>query len=81
MKMTNIKVTGTNKLLLAIETRNEPANGLGMTDGYDNSYNLTPEFCVDRTWSLGYRGEYVMYVGISHFHNFSRTTDVNSTQT
>lgn len=78
MKMTNIKVTGTNSLL-AIETRNEPANGLGMTDGYDNSYNLTPEFCVDRTWSLGYRGEYVMYVGISHFHNFSRTTDVFNT--
>ncbi|WP_322996968.1 hypothetical protein [Castellaniella sp.] len=78
MKLLNVRVTGSNTSLL-IEQRNEPANTLGMTDGYDNAYNLTPEFCAERTYSLGYRGDYVMYTGISHFHNFSRTTDVQDT--
>ncbi len=78
LRVTNITVSGSNSTL-AQDTRPEPANTWGMTDGYDNAYNLTPEFCAERTYTLGYRGDYVLYTGISHFHNFSRTTGVFDT--
>lgn len=72
LTMSNIAVSGA-KTQLDIDLRYEPVHRIGMTDGYDNCYNLTPELVAERVWSLGYRGPYVMYMGISHFHNFSWT--------
>lgn len=70
--LSNMAVSGAGTLL-DIELRPEPAHPLAMTDGYDNCYNLTPEFVAERTWTLGYRGPYVLYMGISHLHNFRWT--------
>ncbi|MFG1395863.1 non-contractile tail sheath protein [Roseixanthobacter pseudopolyaromaticivorans] len=72
LSLRNIRVSGSNTDLLC-DLRPEPAHRLRMTDGYDNCYNLSPEFVVDRVYSLGYRDHYVLYMGISHFHNFSWT--------
>ncbi|WP_234049851.1 MULTISPECIES: hypothetical protein [unclassified Xanthobacter] len=72
MAVEGIVVSGSNTTL-KIDLRYEPAHSMSMTDGYDNCYNLTPEFVAERTWSLGYRGPYVLYMGISHFHNFDWT--------
>ncbi|MDF2097319.1 DUF2163 domain-containing protein [Aquibaculum arenosum] len=53
-------------------TANEPLHSLRMTDGYDNAYHLTPARVVQQAWQLGYRSEWVLYMGISHFHNLTR---------
>src|SRR5690606_9138496 len=53
-------------------TANEPVHALRMTDGYDNAYHLTPARVVQQAWQLGYRAEWVLYMGISHFHNLTR---------
>jgi len=49
------------------DTRPLAAHGVGMTDGYDNAYPATPEQIVESVWQLGYRGDFVMYAGISKF--------------
>lgn len=54
--------------LLARETAAQPVHALRMTDGYDNAYHLTPERVVASALQLGYREQWVLYLGISHFH-------------
>ncbi|MBA3940517.1 MAG: TIGR02217 family protein [Sphingopyxis sp.] len=44
-----------------------PEHGLGMTNGYDDCYHLTPARVVRQIVQLGYRGDVVHYVGMSHF--------------
>src|SRR5690625_665860 len=56
---------------LARITANEPVHALRMTDGYDNAYHLTPARVVAQALQLGYRREWVLYMGISHFHNLA----------
>ncbi len=74
LSLRSIRVSGSNTTLLC-DLRPEPAHRLRMTDGFDNCYNLSPEFVVDRVYSLGYREHYVLYMGISHFQNFSWVGD------
>ena len=45
----------------------QKANGLGMTSGFDDGYNLTPERQVQMTYDLGYRDFWTCYVGMSHY--------------
>jgi hypothetical protein len=51
--------------------RNYPQkpNGQGMTSGFDDGYNLTPERQVKMTYDLGYRDWWNTYVGMSHYFN------------
>ena len=46
----------------------DPAKGgLGIASGYDDSYHLTPARLVRQVVQLGYRGDVVHYVGMSHY--------------
>nr|WP_276589366.1 phage tail protein [Sphingomonas sp. GM_Shp_2] len=38
-----------------------------MTNGYDDTYNVTPERIIRKLDLLGYRGEFNHYVGMSHY--------------
>uniref|UniRef100_A0AAU6W0F1 160 kDa protein n=1 Tax=Pseudomonas phage Arace01 TaxID=3138526 RepID=A0AAU6W0F1_9VIRU len=42
-------------------------NGQGMTSGFDDGYNLTPERQVKMSYDLGYRDFWTCYVGMSHY--------------
>ena len=44
-----------------------PEHGLGIASGYDDSYNLTPARLLRSALHLGYRGDIVHYVGMSHY--------------
>ncbi|WP_298399544.1 DUF2163 domain-containing protein [Sphingobium sp.] len=68
--ITNVSVTGPNSTLPMLTTP-QPAHALRMTDGYDNAYPFTPQRLVDQVHALGYRGPYVLYMGISKFHSLS----------
>ncbi len=68
--ISNLSVTGANATL-PIRTTGLAAHELAMTDGFDNAYPLTPERIVEQVYRLGYRGQYVLYMGISKFHALS----------
>lgn len=42
-------------------------NVLGMSTGYDDSYDQNPQRLIDNIFALGYRGWIDHYVGMSHF--------------
>ena len=44
-----------------------PEHGLSICSGYDDSYHLTPERLLRNALRLGYRGDIVHYVGMSHY--------------
>lgn len=44
-----------------------PPHGIGMATAYDDSYNQTPARLLHNIRGLGYRGEIIHYVGMSHF--------------
>ncbi len=44
-----------------------PEHALGIASGYDDSYHLTPARLVRQVVQLGYRGDVVHYVGMSHY--------------
>lgn len=50
------------------------AHSLKMTDGFDDSYFLTPEQIVESIYELGYRDWYNLYIGMSHFYNLRYDT-------
>jgi uncharacterized phage protein (TIGR02218 family) len=70
VEISNISVTGPNSTL-PIWTTPQPAHELRMCDGFDNAYPFTPERLVEQVYALGYRGPYVLYMGISKFHSLS----------
>ncbi len=53
--------------VLAIGDAVLPEHGLGIANGYDDSYHLTPARLVRQIVQLGYRGDVVHYVGMSHY--------------
>lgn len=53
--------------VLAIGDAVAPEHGLRLAGGYDDSYNVTPARLLRNAWQLGYRGDLVHYVGMSHF--------------
>jgi uncharacterized protein (TIGR02217 family) len=65
-EMSGIACSGSGSVL-AIGDVVMPEHGLGMTGGYDDSYHLTPARLVRQIVQLGYRGDIVHYVGMSHF--------------
>lgn len=42
-------------------------HGLGIATGYDDAYNQTPERVLRQILALGYRGDIIHYVGMSHY--------------
>lgn len=53
--------------VLAIGDVVMPGHGLRIASGYDDSYHLTPARLVRQVVQLGYRGDIVHYVGMSHY--------------
>ncbi|MFC3786728.1 uncharacterized protein (TIGR02217 family) [Sphingopyxis italica] len=65
-EMSQIACTGSGSVL-AIGDVVMPEHGLGIAGGYDDSYHLTPARLVRQMVQLGYRGDVVHYVGMSHY--------------
>lgn len=65
-EMSEIAVAGSGSVL-AIGDAMLPEHQLGMTNGYDDCYHLTPARVVRQIVALGYRGDVVHYVGMSHY--------------
>lgn len=66
VEMTDIACSGSGSVL-AIGDVVMPEQGLGIASGYDDSYHLTPARLVRQIVQLGYRGDVVHYVGMSHY--------------
>ncbi|ALH79009.1 DUF2460 domain-containing protein [Sphingopyxis macrogoltabida] len=65
-EMSEIACAGSGSVL-AIGDVVMPEHALGIAGGYDDSYNLTPARVVRQIVGLGYRGDVVHYVGMSHY--------------
>lgn len=65
-EMSAIACTGSGSVL-AVGDVVMPEHRLGMTNGYDDCYHLTPARVVRQIVQLGYRGDVVHYVGMSHY--------------
>ena len=52
-----------------------PEHGLRIANGYDDTYNLTPERLLRNIVRLGYRGTILHYVGMSHYFRLERDED------
>lgn len=65
-EMSAVACTGSGSVL-AIGDVVLPETALGMTNGYDDCYHLTPARVVRQIVQLGYRGDVVHYVGMSHY--------------
>ncbi|KTE00428.1 DUF2460 domain-containing protein [Sphingopyxis sp. H115] len=69
-EMSDIAASGSGSVL-AIGDVVMPEQGLGIASGYDDSYHLTPARLVRQMIQLGYRGDVVHYVGMSHYMRLS----------
>lgn len=65
-EMRDIAASGSGSVL-AIGDAVLPEQGLGIANGYDDVYHLTPARVVRQIVQLGYRGDVVHYVGMSHY--------------
>lgn len=65
-EMSAITCSGSGSVL-AIGDVVMPDHALGIASGYDDSYHLTPARLVRQIVQLGYRGDIVHYVGMSHY--------------
>jgi len=65
-EMSGITCSGSGSVL-AIGDAMLPEQGLGIASGYDDEYHLTPARIVRQIVQLGYRGDIVHYVGMSHY--------------
>lgn len=66
VELTGIAVEGPGAVL-AIGDVMVPEHGLSICSAYDDSYHLTPERLLRNMLQLGYRGDIVHYVGMSHY--------------
>jgi hypothetical protein len=68
VEITGITVSGSNTTM---KRPNDfmTAHSVKMADGYDDSYNMTPENVVESIYELGYRDWYNLYIGMAHFYN------------
>ncbi|HMO76771.1 MAG TPA: DUF2460 domain-containing protein [Sphingopyxis sp.] len=66
VEMSEIVSSGSGSVL-AIGDAVLPEQALGIANGYDDVYHLTPARVVRQMVQLGYRGDVVHYVGMSHF--------------
>ncbi|MDQ1229318.1 DUF2460 domain-containing protein [Sphingomonas sp. SORGH_AS_0879] len=52
-----------------------PEQGFAIASGYDDSYHLTPQRLLRNMLHLGYRGDIIHYVGMSHYFRLERLGD------
>ncbi|ODP37035.1 DUF2460 domain-containing protein [Sphingomonas turrisvirgatae] len=52
-----------------------PEHGLSICSGYDDSYHMTPARLLRNALQLGYRGDIVHYVGMSHYFRLEAVGD------
>lgn len=65
-ELSGIAVDGPGAVL-AIGDVVVPEHGLSICSGYDDSYHMTPARLLRNALQLGYRGDIVHYVGMSHY--------------
>ena len=71
VELTDIVASGSGAVLAIGDTRlGDP--GVGIATGYDDLYNLTPQRVVRMIDALGYRGDVIHYVGMSHYPQLER---------
>ncbi|QDH83997.1 tail sheath and receptor binding protein [Achromobacter phage vB_AxyP_19-32_Axy11] len=63
----NLTVSGSGVKVLRKRNYVQPLANMGMTAGFDDGYNLTPERQVKMTYDLGYRDWWTTYIGMSHY--------------
>ncbi|PKP99102.1 MAG: TIGR02217 family protein [Alphaproteobacteria bacterium HGW-Alphaproteobacteria-15] len=66
VELSGIAVSGPGAVL-AIGDVVVPEHGASICSGYDDSYHLTPARLLRNALHLGYRGDIVHYVGMSHY--------------
>ena len=66
VELSEIAVAGPGAVL-AIGDVVVPEHGLSICSGYDDSYHVTPARLLRNALQLGYRGDIVHYVGMSHY--------------
>ncbi|QPN96335.1 hypothetical protein vec25_69 [Escherichia phage VEc25] len=64
---TNLTVSGSGRKQLGQRKYPQVVMGMGMTSGFDDGYNLTPERQVKMAYGLGYRDWWTTYIGMSHY--------------
>ena len=67
-ELTEIRCDG-ERSMLNIGDAMVPPHGVSCATAYDDSCNLTPTRVLRNVMALGYRGQIVHYVGMSHFLN------------
>nr|WP_156454195.1 MULTISPECIES: DUF2460 domain-containing protein [unclassified Sphingomonas] len=73
-ELTEIRCDGPGSVL-AIGDAIVPEHGLGIANGYDDTYNLTPARVLHNALHLGYRDAIVHYVGMSHYFRLEASGD------
>lgn len=63
----NLTVSGSGTKVLRMRRYVQAEANLGMTAGFDDGYNLSPERMVKMTYELGYRDWWTTYIGMSHY--------------
>lgn len=66
VELTDIACAGPGSVI-AVGDVVVPEHGLGTASGYDDSYHLTPERLLRNALRLGWRGDILHYVGMSHY--------------
>lgn len=66
VELTGIACDGSGSVL-SIGDAMLPEHGLSIATGYDDAYNQTPERVLRQIRALGYRGDILHYVGMSHY--------------
>ncbi|KQM96672.1 DUF2460 domain-containing protein [Sphingomonas sp. Leaf25] len=74
VELSDIRCEGPGSVL-AVGDVVVPEHGLGICSGYDDSYHLTPARLLHNALRLGYRGDIVHYVGMSHYFRLERAGD------
>src|SRR3546814_10185100 len=78
-EMRGIACTGSGSVL-AIGDAVLPEHGLGIANGYDDCYHLTPARVVRQVVGLGYRGDVVHYVGMSHYMRLAARSEEHTSE-
>lgn len=71
VELTNIRCDGSGSVLTIGDVM-LPEHGLSIATGYDDAYNQTPERVIRQIHALGYRGDVLHYVGMSHYFRLER---------
>ena len=75
VEMSDIRCEG-DRAMLVIGDCMVPPHGERMATAYDDSFNQTPARLIRSIRNLGYRGDIVHYVGMSHYYRLSEEAGV-----